>query len=184
MRPGLIAVGEAHQNGDVESAHNHLVAAIDQGLMLGGSREFGTVEDYENFVAEVMRRRNEGRGERLEQERLVLQRLPAARLPEYEEEEVRVSREAIARVGKQGYSVPRDGRGADCGRASRRPRSPSTTGRTGSWKSSDTAATRAFTSTGDTYCRSFCASRELLRAGDTAGTCSPPECGGSFMTRC
>ena len=106
MRPGLIAVGEAHQNGDVESAHNHLVAAIDQGLMLGGSREFGTVEDYENFVAEVMRRRNEGRGERLEQERLVLQRLPAARLPEYEEEEVRVSREAIARVGKQGYSVP------------------------------------------------------------------------------
>ena len=54
MRPGLIAVGEAHQNGDVESAHNHLVAAIDQGLMLGGSREFGTVEDYENFVAEVV----------------------------------------------------------------------------------------------------------------------------------
>ena len=106
MRPGLIAVGEAHQNGDVESAHNHLVAAIDQGLMLGGSREFGSVEDYENFVAEVVRRRNGGRGERLEQERRVLQRLPAARLPEYEEEEVRVNREAIARVGKQGYSVP------------------------------------------------------------------------------
>jgi hypothetical protein len=69
MRPGLIGVGEAHQNGDVESAHNHLVAAIDQGLMLGGSRDFGSVEDYENFVAEVVRRRNGGRGERLEQER-------------------------------------------------------------------------------------------------------------------
>jgi hypothetical protein len=27
-------------------------------------------------------------------------------LPEYEEEEVRVNPEAIARVGKQGYSVP------------------------------------------------------------------------------
>jgi hypothetical protein len=32
MRPGLIGVGEAHQNGDVESAHNHLAAAIDQAL--------------------------------------------------------------------------------------------------------------------------------------------------------
>ena len=106
MRPGLIAVGEAHQNGDVESAHNHLLVAIAQGLMLGGSRDFGSVEDYENFVAEVVRRRNGGRGERLEQERRVLQRLPAVRLSEYEEEEVRVNLEAIARVGKQGYSVP------------------------------------------------------------------------------
>jgi hypothetical protein len=74
MRPGLIGVGEAHQNGDVESAHNHLVVAIAHRLMLGGSRDFGNVEDYENFVAEVVRRRNGGRGERLEQERRVLQR--------------------------------------------------------------------------------------------------------------
>ena len=75
----MIAVGEAHQNGDVESAHNHLVVAIAQGLMLGGSRDFRNVEHYENFVAEVVRRSNEGRGERLGQERRVLQRLPAAR---------------------------------------------------------------------------------------------------------
>ena len=174
-------MGEAHQNGDVESAHNHLVAAIDQGLMLGGSREFGTVEDYENFVAEVVCRRNGGRGERLEQERRVLQRLPAARLPEYEEEEVRVNLEAIARVGKQGYSVPARWAGR---RLRARISETSTTGLIESWKSSGTAVARAFTSTGGMYCRSFCASRELLRAGDTASTCSPPECGGSSTTRC
>ena len=42
-------MGEAHQNGDVESAHNHLVVAIDQGLMLGGSRDFRNVEDDEKL---------------------------------------------------------------------------------------------------------------------------------------
>jgi hypothetical protein len=40
--------------------------------MLGGSREFGSEEEYVNFVAEVVRRRNGGRAERLEQERRVL----------------------------------------------------------------------------------------------------------------
>jgi Integrase core domain. len=70
MRPGLIAVGEAHQNGDVESAHNHLVVAIAQGLMLGGSREFGSVEDYENFVAEGGAQTQRGSG-----------RAPGARAP-------------------------------------------------------------------------------------------------------
>lgn len=106
MKPGLIGVGEAHQNGDVESAHNHLVRAIDQALMLRGSREFCGVEEYEEFVAGIVGARNAGRGERLEEERKQLRQLPATRLPEYEEVEVVVSREAIARVGKQGYSVP------------------------------------------------------------------------------
>ena len=55
------------------------------------------MEDYENFVAEVMRRRNDELCERLEQEQQELQRVPAARCPSIEEEEVRVSREAIAR---------------------------------------------------------------------------------------
>ncbi len=106
MKPALIGIGEAHQNGDVESAHNHLLNEIDQTFMLHGSRQFTSVEEYENFLGEILRRRNGKRGLRLEQERAQLRSLPARRLPEYEEVEVQVSREALVRVGKQGYSVP------------------------------------------------------------------------------
>lgn len=105
MKPGLIGIGQPHQNGDVESAHNHLVRALDQGLMVRGSREFGSMEAYEDFVAEVVHRRNSQRSNvvaELEQ----MQPLPGVRLPEYEEQEVSVSRESLARVGKQAYSVP------------------------------------------------------------------------------
>jgi transposase len=37
MRPALIAIGEPRQNGDVESAHHHLLRALDQRLMLSNS---------------------------------------------------------------------------------------------------------------------------------------------------
>jgi hypothetical protein len=186
MKPALIGVGEAHQNGDVESAHNHLVRAIDQGLMLRGSREFYSVEDYEGFVAGIVRTRNAGRGERLEKERAQLQRLPEARLPEYEEEEVLVSREAIARGGKANKATRcrRGGPVAGCGRELVRPRSPFTTVRTELRKLNGTAATREFTSTGGTCCLSCCASRAPLRDGATENKCSPRGCGGSFMIPC
>lgn len=106
MRPGLIGIGEPHQNGDVESAHNHLVRSIDQALLLRGSREFETLEAYESFVGEILRGRNAGRQQRVVEELAVMKPLPSGRLPEYDEEEVRVSREAMVRVGKQAYSVP------------------------------------------------------------------------------
>jgi len=106
MRPALTAIGKPQQNGDVESAHHHLVRAIEQRLMLRGSREFPSVEAYEEFVEALLRERNAGREEQVRREREHLAPLPAERLPEYEEEEVRVNREAIVRVGKQAYSVP------------------------------------------------------------------------------
>jgi hypothetical protein len=106
MRPALIAIGEPRQNGDVESAHHHLLRALDQRLMLRGSREFRSVEDYEEFVGAVLRERNAGREAEVQRERGGLGPLPPRRLPEYEEEEVRVNRESIVRVGKQAYSVP------------------------------------------------------------------------------
>lgn len=106
MRAQVIGVGEPQQNGDVESAHQHLRTAIDQALKLRGSREFGTVEEYEVFVFEVLNTRNAARGAKLEVERSRLRALPQGRLPEYDEIECMVNREGIVRVGRQGYSMP------------------------------------------------------------------------------
>jgi len=106
MQPALISVGEPHENGDVEVAHGHLLRALEQALMLRGNRDFPSVQAYESLLEEVLRKRNANRQKRLEQELAVLGALPSIRLPEYEEEEVQVSRESVVRVGKQGYSLP------------------------------------------------------------------------------
>lgn len=63
MKPAVIGIKQPHENGDVESAHRHLRQAIDQALRLKGSRTFCSVAEYEAFLFEVLRRRNEQRGQ-------------------------------------------------------------------------------------------------------------------------
>ena len=106
LKPAVIGVGEPHENGDVESAHGHLRTAIDQALRLRGSRHFESVAHYEAFIFVVIQRRNLTRKERFDLEWATLRPLVATRWPEYDEESVRVSREALVRVGKHTYSVP------------------------------------------------------------------------------
>jgi hypothetical protein len=106
MKPAVIGVKQPHENGDGESGHRHLRQAIDQALRLKGSRTFCSVAEYEAFVFELLRRRNEQRGQHFEEEKRSLRPLAAGRLAEHEEELVRVSREGLARVGRQAYSVP------------------------------------------------------------------------------
>jgi transposase len=106
LEPAVIGVGEPHENGDVESGHGHLRTAIDQALRLAGSRQFASVAQYEAFLFGLLRKRNASRGERCERERSTLRVLPPTRWPEYDEEVLSVSREALCRVGKQAYSVP------------------------------------------------------------------------------
>jgi hypothetical protein len=106
LEPAVIGVGEPHENGDVESAHGHLRTAIDQALGVRGQRQFESVAQYEGFLFELLKKRNATRAERFEPERRRLRALPPTRWPEYDEESVRVSREALCRVGKQAYSVP------------------------------------------------------------------------------
>ncbi len=43
----------ANENGDVESSNRHLKDRIDQALLLRGSREFASREDYVRFVKET-----------------------------------------------------------------------------------------------------------------------------------
>jgi len=53
--------GQAHENGDVESAHGHFKRAVDQRLRLRGGRDFATRPDYQAFLQEVTATRNQGR---------------------------------------------------------------------------------------------------------------------------
>ena len=106
MQARVIGVAEPEQNGDVETAHGHLKTAIDQALRLRGSREFTSIELYEEFVTSVVQQRNAPREKKVAIEKAALNPLPDNRLPEYDEITGDVNREGIVRVGKQGYSVP------------------------------------------------------------------------------
>jgi transposase len=97
--------GNAHENGDVESANGRLKNAIDQRLRLRGSRAFVSREAYEGFLDVCVQARNATRSDRLEEERKHLRPLPARPLPAYRESYATVSRGSVVRVLKHCYSV-------------------------------------------------------------------------------
>jgi hypothetical protein len=83
--------GLAHENGSIESPHGHLKRAIEDALLLRGSRDFDTLEAYRRFVDEIVGRRNARNSKRLDLERPALQALPANRTTDYEETIVTVT---------------------------------------------------------------------------------------------
>ena len=98
--------GEAHENGAVESHNRHLKVAIEQALILRGSRDFETVGEYRCFVDELVARRNKHRNNALETELKHLQPLPARRTADFTEIVVQVVRTGGFLVKQIFYSAP------------------------------------------------------------------------------
>jgi len=97
----------ANENGDVESQNGHLKERIDQALMLRGSRDFASRDQYMAFVREIVDRANASRQQRFAEERLMLGRLPDARLDTDDQlKGVRVSKSSTINVRANTYSVP------------------------------------------------------------------------------
>lgn len=94
-----------HENGDVEQRHFRLKNAIDQALMLRGSRDFESRKEYEGFLRSVFKQLNAGRKVRFQEELKIFRRLPARRFPAWRREDVRVSSGATIRAGRNTYSV-------------------------------------------------------------------------------
>src|SRR5437016_12863378 len=69
-----------HENGDCEQSHRRFKEALEQELLLRGSRDFGSREEYVAFVRKLVARRNASRVAKFEQEHARLRPLPAGRL--------------------------------------------------------------------------------------------------------
>ena len=106
MAPRTIEIGEKEQNGDVESLNGVLKRRLDQQLLLRGSREFATVAGYEGWLQACLEAANRSRAARLADELAVMRPLPAARLPEFIEHDVRVTAWSTIRIKHNAYSVP------------------------------------------------------------------------------
>ena len=102
-----IEPGESHQNGAAEKAHDVLKSALAQALVLRGSRDFATVDEYMLLVGVVRDRINAGKSaERLAEERKHLRPLPATRLPEYTTYTATVRQWSTIHFAHHVYSVP------------------------------------------------------------------------------
>lgn len=95
-----------HENGDVESSHGHFKEAVEQALLLRGSRDFSSRDDYWSLIQSVQAQRNAGRVAAVKVEMAPLRPLPERRLETLERERVPVRRGSTIRVKHTTYSVP------------------------------------------------------------------------------
>ncbi|MCL4683081.1 MAG: IS21 family transposase [Rhodocyclaceae bacterium] len=106
MTPSRNNPGVAHENGAIEGPHGHLKRALEDALLLRGSRDFETVDAYRHFVAELVSRRNRRHHARIEAERIVLTALPPRRTDDFETVSVVVTTSGGFTLRKVFYSVP------------------------------------------------------------------------------
>ncbi len=95
-----------HENGDVEQRHYRFKGALEQSLLMRGSRDFDSREQYAAFLGKLFDQLNQGRRERFAEEVKALRRLPLRRLEACKRLTVRVASSSTICVRRNLYSVP------------------------------------------------------------------------------
>jgi hypothetical protein len=106
MTPSRNNAGVAHENGSIESAHGHLKAALEDALLLRGSRDFDDLDAYRRLVDEVVGQRNARNRKRIALERPLLGVLPRRRTADWEEKIVTVTSSGGFILRRVFYTVP------------------------------------------------------------------------------
>jgi transposase len=106
IEPRTINVGRPQENGSCESSHGHLKRRIRQHLLLRGSFDFASEEEYDRFLIGVLESANRLRTERLGEELAAMKETAIEDLPDYRELMVSVGNNSTIRVRKLRYSVP------------------------------------------------------------------------------
>lgn len=98
--------GVSHENGTIESSHRHLKNRLDQALMLRGSRDFDSLDEYKAFIRELVQRQNKRVEKAFIEERSFLKSLPEGKTNDYEEERARVTTSSTISIKHTIYTVP------------------------------------------------------------------------------
>jgi hypothetical protein len=106
MRSTRIRAGQSHENGVVEQKHFRTKSLLAQALVIRGSKDFGSVAEYEALVREVVAESNRLRAGKLAIERERLGPLPSSAVPVHTTFRPRVTCWSTVRVGGRSYSVP------------------------------------------------------------------------------
>lgn len=106
MAPARNNRGVAHENGSIESPHGHLKRAIEDALLMRGSRDFDDLDAYRRFIDVIVGRVNARNVKRIDAERATLKALPVRRTTDYEEVPLRVTSSGGFILRLVFYSVP------------------------------------------------------------------------------
>lgn len=98
--------GSPQENGKIEQRHHRFKRALENELILRGSRDFATHQEYAALLQKLFTALNALRQEGLEKERPHLGGLPIQRLGSFRRMQVRVSKWSIIQVDRNRYSVP------------------------------------------------------------------------------
>lgn len=94
-----------HENGDVEKSNDLFKKAVDQSLIIRGSRDFDTIEQYKQFLQKIIDRMNQNCHKRFAEELEVLKELPNLRYDDYETRTCKVGRGGTFRLLHNTYSL-------------------------------------------------------------------------------
>jgi len=94
-----------NENGDVEQRHYRFKRALEQVLLLRGSRDFADRDEYESFLGKLFNQLNRGRSARFSEEQAKLRALPAQRLAASKRLTLTVGPSSTIRVNHNVYSV-------------------------------------------------------------------------------
>ena len=105
IEPLKIQPRKPNENGDIEQRHHRFKRALEQQLLLRGSRDFNSREEYNDFLQKLFNQLNAGRSKRFNEELAVLKALPINRLYDFKQLELRVTSASTINVNHNTYSV-------------------------------------------------------------------------------
>jgi len=106
MEPTRNNKGVSHENGSVEVSHRHLKSRLDQALMIRGTRDFKSLQEYRDFVDDQVARHNSRIHHLVKEEREFLKPLPKFKTQDFDVDFVRVATTSIVTIRQVRYSVP------------------------------------------------------------------------------
>ena len=98
--------GISHENGAIESPHAHLKQRMRQAILLRGSHDFESLDDYQSFLNQIVAKLNAQHKTRINEARKQLKPLPKQRTHDYSEAVVVVTSSATINVKRVLYTVP------------------------------------------------------------------------------
>jgi hypothetical protein len=105
VKPQHTNPASPNENGDAEQSHHRFKRAVEQALLLRGSRDFADLAEYRQFLKDLFVQRNAGRRSRLAEEMAVMGELPARRIESARRERVKVDSGSLIHVERNLYSV-------------------------------------------------------------------------------
>jgi hypothetical protein len=94
-----------HENGDIEQRHYRFKKAVEQALLLRGSRDFADRKQYDLFLTKLFKQLNAGREDRFMKEQQLLRRLPQRRIETCKKTTTRVGPSSTININHNTYSV-------------------------------------------------------------------------------